>query len=332
MLFKEDAAARAQVKAVRENVGWYRWTHDQVTLSGPDAARFLDYMLVNDMASLAVGRSRYTCMLDDEGKIIDDLIAMRVGEDTFWLSTLYGPHMVKHFDAHKGDFDVTYEDTTQAQDMYAIQGPNSAAMMDALIDASVADMKRFSLLAAKVGDIEVTVHRSGFTGENGYEIYCTRDDSAAVYAAIEAAAAKFDAPRLDILEVYVRSIPMEKGFGLRQDYYKLSPYECGFDWQIRDKDFVGKEAMEAYHDEGEKLAFVGFELDPARESYEDIAQGEGVFVRGVRVGKATQFIYGYTVDKNIGFGVVRADRVKIGDTVKIGPNDAKALVVEPKWC
>ena len=330
MLFKDDVVARAEAKAVRENAGWYRWTHDLVVVSGADAERFLDWMLVNRIAGTPEGRGKYTTMLDERGTIIDDLMVFNRGNGAWWLSTLYGPHAVRWFDAHKGTSEVTYEDVTQAWDMYAVQGPNSAKVMEALLGDSVDALKRFQIIDAKVGDVAVVLDRGGFTGELGYELYCSRTDSAAIAEALAAAAAKFDAPRLTTLEVYVRSLPMEKGLALRQDYKGLTPYEAGLGWSVHlDKDFFGKEALEEAHAAGEKRAFVGVEIE--RESYEDIAQKEVLRKRGVPRGYVTQMIYGYTVDKNIGFAVVDAKRCPMGTRVTVGPNDSPATIVEPRW-
>ncbi|MBQ1450538.1 MAG: aminomethyltransferase family protein, partial [Eggerthellaceae bacterium] len=270
MLFKEDAVARAEANAVRTNAGWYRWTHDLVKLTGADAERFLDWIMVNKIAGLAVGRGKYTTMLDENGGIIDDLMAIHKEEGLWWLSTLYGPHMVKWFDGHAEGYDIAYEDITQQVDMFAVQGPNSAAIMNDLAADSVDDLKRFQMIETTIDDIAVSVDRGGFTGELGYEIYCAREDSDAIAAAIAAAAEKHDAPRLKTLEVYVRSLPMEKGMALRQDYRGLTPFEANLGWSVHmDKDFFGKEALEASQAEDPKHAFVGLEIE--RESYEDIA-------------------------------------------------------------
>ena len=331
MLFKEDETARAEAAAVRTNAAWYRWTHDLVKVTGKDAERFLDWMLVNVIAGLPVGRGKYTTMLDETGRIIDDLVVFHKDEGLWWLSTLYGPHAVKWFDAHSDGFEVTYEDITQEIDMYAVQGPNSAKVMSELVAINIGELKRFQITDTNIGDVAVTVDRGGFTGELGYEIYCAREDSAAVAETIEAAATKHDAPRLKTLEVYVRSLPMEKGMALRQDYKGLTPYEANLGWSVRmDKDFFGKEALEAAQAEYCKHAFVGIEIE--RESYEDIAQNEIIRKRGVPVGICRQMIYGYTIDKNIGFGIVDARKVPIGTRVTIGPNDSPAVIVEPKWC
>ena len=101
MLFREDSVARAQHQAVRENAGWYRWTHDLVEVKGKDALPFLDRLFVNNIAKADIGRTKYTTMLNEDGKIIDDTIVMHMGENLYWVSTLYAPQMVSWMDAHK---------------------------------------------------------------------------------------------------------------------------------------------------------------------------------------------------------------------------------------
>ena len=329
MLFKEDEVARADAMAVRKDCGWFRWTHDTVEVRGADAVELLDRLLVNTIASCPVGRERYTTMLNEDGLIIDDLMAMRLDEERWWLSTLYGPHMVRWLDGHRGDADVAYEDITPRVDMYSVQGPVSGEVMDAVCADQVSGLKRFELVRTKVADKEVLVDRGGFTGELGFEIYCDRADSDAVAASLRATGKR----ELQTLEVYVRSLPMEKGMALRQDYHLLTPFEANLGWSVHfDKkgDFVGREALEAAHAAGERWAFVGVEIE--RESYEDIAQNEIVRKRGVPVGKCRQMIYGYTVDRNIGFAIVDREKCLIGTKVTIGSNDSPAVIVEPKWC
>ena len=80
MLFKDDEVARADAFAVRNSAGWYRWTHDTVDVAGPDSTALLDKLLVNTVALCKVGREKYTTMLDDNGRIIDDLMAIRLEE------------------------------------------------------------------------------------------------------------------------------------------------------------------------------------------------------------------------------------------------------------
>lgn len=329
MLFRDDEVARADALAVRNEAGWYRWTHDTVDVTGPDSTRLLDGLLVNTVALCKVGREKYTTMLDETGGIIDDLMAIRLEENHWWLSTLYGPQMVRWLDEHSQGFDVTYSDITPSIDMFSVQGPRSAEVMGKVTDAPVDELKRFQIVDETIGGAPVRVDRGGFTGELGYEIYCSRADSPRISQLLHGSGAR----ELQTLEVYVRSLPMEKGLALRQDYHHLTPFEANLGWSVHfDKkgDFVGRAALEKAQEEGPRYAFVGVEIE--RESYEDICQNEIVRKRGIPVGKCRQMIYGYTVDKNIGFAIVDAKKCPIGTKVTIGPNDSPAVIVAPKWC
>ena len=106
MLFRDDKVARAQHDAVRENIGWYRWTHDLLEVTGTDSTGFLDYIFVNSISKAPVGRSKYTTMLNEEGQIIDDVIVAHIGKDHYWISTLYIPEMMEWIDLHKGNLEV----------------------------------------------------------------------------------------------------------------------------------------------------------------------------------------------------------------------------------
>ncbi|MDR1531987.1 MAG: aminomethyltransferase family protein [Clostridiales bacterium] len=330
MLFKEDAAARAQHDAVRKNVGWYRWTHDLLEVTGADSTRFLDYIFVNSIAKAPVGRSKYTAMLDEGGGIIDDVIVTHMGENHYWISTLYVPELKEWIVMHKGELDVRHKELTCEVDMYAVQGPNAPALVNKLASAPVDGLKRFAMAENKIGGISARVHCGGFTGEAGYEIYCGIADSAAVSEAIRKAANEFDAPELRTLEVYVRSLPTEKGLALRQDFYGLNPFEAGIGWSVDfEKDFIGREATARAKEEGTARKLVGIEYEA--ESYEDISQGERIRKNGRDVGFVRSAVYGYTVEKNIGFAIIDIGKVEIGDRVVVGCNDSPAVIVEKRW-
>ena len=274
---------------------------------------------------------RYSFILRETqtGEIIDDVIVMHMADGLYWVSDLYGPRLLPWIEQHKGGADIHAKIITYDWDMYAVQGPDSLKAMNAMLDAPVDDLKRFGICERKLGDIPVYIHRSGFTGENGYEIYSAFDKSAEVHDLALKAVASVGGRELQTLEVYVRSIPMEKGFALKQDFKHLSPYECGLGWAVAaDKDFIGKEAALA-RKEHPKYRMVGLEF--SRESTEDISIWERVYWYGVEVGRCAQTIYGYTVDKNIGFATVRAD-VPDGAELTVGCNDSPAVVVNKVFC
>lgn len=322
MLFREDKTAREEAMAVRTSAGWYRWQHDLIEVSGPDAGKLLDHLCVNDILGAGPGVSKYTTLLNEEGTIVDDTIVTNLGNDVYWVSTLYGPRFAKWFEKWASEHDCTLKDRTYEVDMYAVQGPESAAVMDTLLECPVDGLKRFRMEDNRLDGIDVRIHRSGFTGENGYEIYCPIEKTEMIRAALQKTGVK----ELRTLEVYVRSLPMEKGFALRQDMYGLTPYECGLGWSVKKgRDFIGKEALS---EREQKYRLVGFTFTPERDGYEDIAQNETVYHRGVPCGIARQMIYGYTVDKNIGFAIVEKRFAENGTVLTVGPNHAAITVCD----
>lgn len=260
MLFREDNVARADADAIRKGVGFYRWTHDIVEITGKDALEVLQKIYISNISKVAVGRSKYTASLDENGEIIDDVIVMHMADGLYWVSDLYGPRLLPWIEKHKGTADIQTKIITYDWDMYAIQGPDSINAMNAMLDKPIDELKRFGICERKIGDIPVYIHRSGFTGENGYEIYSAFDKSAEIHNLALKAVEAVGGRELQTLEVYVRSIPMEKGFALKQDFKHLSPYECGLGWAVAaDKDFIGKEAALA-RKEHPKYRMVGLEF------------------------------------------------------------------------
>ena len=171
MLFREDNVARADADAIRKGVGFYRWTHDIVEITGKDALEVLQKIYISNISKVAVGRSKYTASLDENGEIIDDVIVMHMADGLYWVSDLYGPRLLPWIEKHKGTADIQTKIITYDWDMYAIQGPDSINAMNAMLDKPIDELKRFGICERKIGDIPVYIHRSGFTGENGYEIY-----------------------------------------------------------------------------------------------------------------------------------------------------------------
>ena len=329
MLFREDKLARLDAGTIRRSAGWYRWTHDLVEVTGADALEVLEKIYVSNISKVLPGRTKYTAMLDENGEIIDDVIVMHMNETVYWVSTLYGPRLIPWIEAHAQGKDVQTCLITCDWDMYAIQGPDSPAAMEKLLDEPLGEMKRFAVASNAIGGVPVYVHRSGFTGENGFEVYGAADRTGEIREKIAEAVKSAGGREIYTLEVYVRSIPMEKGFALKQDFKHLNPFECGLGWSVDlEKDFIGKEATLAIRD-NPRYQMVGLVFD--RESTEDISIWERVYLYGVEVGRCAQAIYGYTVDKNIGFATIRAG-IPEGTRVTVGPNGSPATVVSKTFC
>lgn len=320
---KNDAAVRKEHEAVRNDVGYYDFTHQLLEVTGPDALKFLSKIFVCALDKAAVGESKSTTMLNEDGIIIDDLIILHRTEGLYWLSTLYINEMIEWFDKHKDGEDVQYQDITSSHTMFAVQGPKSKDLLNSILKDSIDGMKFFEFADNYIDDIPVMIARLGFTGELGYEVYCDSNVKEAVEEKLVAAGDKFGLMNITT-DVIITSLPREKGFVLMSDLAGANPLETGAGWAVDwSKDFVGKEALEKVKAEGAKRSLLGFTVE---DDAAEIESGSEVSVNGEVAGKVTTFTYGYTVEKNIGFALVDNDKAKVGDKAKIvsGGNEYEA--------
>ena len=330
MLLSTDPHVKAQHEAVRNNVGWYDFTHRLVEVKGPDALTLLDKVCVAAIYKAPIGGSKYTTMLNHEGLIIDDTIVTHMGENLYWVSGLYVRDQLNWFAANKGELNVEFRDITDEWKMYSVQGPNALALVNAVVDTPVDDLKFFRMADNTMDGTPVKVHRAGYTGEKcGYEIYIAADQEAALVAKLEEKGKAMDACHVTELDVMVMTLAAEAGFVLIMDIYKASPFEVGFektlDWS---KDFVGKEAAAKVRDEGAKRKLVGFTVadDEALIYGGPLTKGNVLLKDGVMVGRATKYTTGFTCGKNIGYAMIDLDKAAIGDTVTI--NGYEAVLTE----
>jgi aminomethyltransferase len=310
----DDGNMRKEHEAVRNSVGFYDFTHQLLEVKGAGATDFLSKMFVAPIAKASVGEAKYTTMLNEAGTIIDDVIVFRIADDTFWVSTLYIEDMMKWFDASKGSSPVAYKDITNRTTMYAVQGPNSKAVLNGFVGESVDSLKYFTIRDNTIDGVEVKIARSGYTGELGYEIYCAPEDKQLVEQELVASGKQYGIARVET-NVIVTSLPREKGYVLMSDLAGTNPLEVGFDWAVDwGKDFVGKAALAEVRAAGAKRSLLGFTVD------DDMAQvepGAVVKVNGEEAGRVTTFTYGYTVEKNIGFALVENAKARVGDKATI---------------
>jgi len=318
---------RAQHGAVRDTAGWYYFTHHLIEVAGEEAAVFLDKMFANPIGNLNIGRARYTTMLNEDGRILDDGVVFRLEENKYWYSTLFAQKVIPWFDVHKGEAKVKYRKITDEVDMYAVQGPKSKDLVNSIVEENVDAMKFFSIADNKIGNIKVKIARAGFTGEKlGYEIYVAPKNRAVIEEMLAKNEAAFGAKRVTDVPVMVWTLPAEKGLCLMSDLAWVNPIEAGLDKGISwDKDFIGKEALEKVREEGPKLEILGFTLENDNvhiTSRNMSGQASSVMKDGEEIGKVTMFTYGYTIGKSIGYVVVERAKAKIGDKVMIHGNEA----------
>lgn len=327
---RENTAARLDHEAVRNAAGYYDFTHKLLEVTGMGARGFLNKIFVAPIAKAKVGQAKYTTMLNGNGEIIDDVIVFRLEEDKYWVSTLYIHELIAWFDAQKTWEDVSYREITQTTTMYAVQGPASREILNGFLNEDISGLRQFEIRDNAIGNTKVKIARSGYTGELGYEIYCSPGDSELVERALEKTGAAHGIRKITT-DVIVTSLPREKGYVLMSDIGGLNPLECGFDWSIDwSKDFIGKAALEKARARGVSRALVGFTVE---EEGAGIEPDCDVLVGGVKAGKVTVCTYGYTVKKQIGFAVVEREKARIGDAAVISSHGKQipAVLTERIW-
>ncbi len=310
-----NTEARLDHETVRNAVGYYDFTHKLLEVTGADAGSFLDKMFVASIGKAKVGQAKYTTMLNECGDIIDDVIVFRVEDRKYWVSTLYIHELISWFDVHRESEQVSYKEITGMTTMYAVQGPNSRKVLNRMLAHDISDQKYFTIVNNQIDHIPVKIARSGYTGELGYEIYCSPADAAAVEEKLETCGREYGIRKITT-DVIVTSLPREKGFVLMSDLEGCNPLEVGFGWAVDwNKDFVGKAALERARSRGVTRSLLGFVVE---DKAAEVPVGADVTVNGRPVGTVTMYTYGYTVEKNIGFALVDHTRVQAGDTVQAG--------------
>ena len=328
LLWNNKLAAREHA-AVRETAGWYYFTHHIIEVEGPDAAALLDCVYTNDIAGLAVGRARYTMMLGLDGVAQDDCIVFRIEESKFWISTLHRPRTLVALAANKGGLDADFRSRTDELDMYAVQGPRSLELVDAVVSEPVDGLKFFQIADNKLGDIDVKVARAGYTGEKlGFEIYCAAEDHGKVEEALRAASPQLGALQVTTLDVMAYTLPTEAGLVLVPDIDRSTPAECGMGRYIKwDKDFVGREAALAARDAPAKLRMWGITVDQKDARLHGGPFGAPVSRDGKVIGRVSKYTFGFTVGKGVGFILVDEGSCQPGDEVILN-HDTVAKVCE----
>lgn len=309
---KNDELRRKEHEAVRNSVGYYDFTHQVLDVFGKDAEDFLDKIFVNDIKNMKNTHALYTTMLNEDGKIIDDVIIFRLEKEKYLISTLYIDKMIKWFDKFKEGFDVDYKDITDDLTMFAVQGPKSKDLVNKIVDKDISDLKFFTIEDNSLGDLDLMVARAGFTGELGYELYVQSDKKDILEEKIKECGKEFDLLNITS-DVIIGSLPGEKGYVLMSDLEGANPLEVGYGWTVAwDSDFIGKDALLKAKENVNRDLF-GYELLEDGE----VEAGDIVLLDGKEIGEVTKFTYGYTVEKYIGYCMIEKDKAVEGKKVEI---------------
>ncbi|WP_459383887.1 glycine cleavage system aminomethyltransferase GcvT [Arthrobacter humicola] len=250
----------AEHHAVRNAAGLFDLSHmGEVWVSGPDAAGFLDYALVGKLSAIAVGKAKYSLICNTDGGIIDDLITYRRGEDRYLVVPNAGNAKVvaaalaeRAGSGKDGGFDVTVQDASAETSLIAVQGPNAEAILLTLVPTEqhvlVTDLKYYAAVEVQIKGQDLLLARTGYTGEDGFEIYIPNEDAAGLWEALLEAGEEYGLIPAGLASR--DSLRLEAGmplYGNELSRY-VNAYAAGLGPVVsltKESDFVGKEALTA---------------------------------------------------------------------------------------
>ena len=324
----------AEHKAVREKAGLFDISHmGEIFVEGKQACEFLDFALVGKASEIAIGRAKYSLICNSSAGIIDDLIVYRLGQKAFLVVANASNRDVvaNELKNREMDFEVSVVDESDSWVLLAIQGPLSVEILSKLTETALADLKYYAISEAEISGVKCLLARTGYTGEDGFEIYVPVESSESVFDALvevgtplgmlPAGLACRDTLRLEAgMPLYGHELSLE-----------INPYQAGLGKVVRlDKpsDFVGKTALSQISKNDPNRVLVGLTGEGKRAARADYE----VFIEGSDkpIGAITSGALSPTLGFPIAMAYVEADFAKIGGTVSVDIRGTKLpfIVVE----
>ena len=303
-----------EARTVRTKAGLFDLGHmGRVRVHGRQAEAFLQRLQTNDVAAIPPGRIRYAMILDEKGLTQDDILVYRNPKNDGFFVVINAGNTARDLGIMRAvakGFDVVVDDQTPTTGMIAIQGPLSQQIAQRFVAGDLASLKYYAWMDTVVGGVPMTISRTGYTGEDGFEIYIPKGHEKAVWNAFLEAGTK---DGLTPIGLGARdTLRHEAGMPLygHEIDETTNPIEAGLDWAVKmNHDFVGKAALEkviAAGGTGRKL--VGLTSDSKRCP----RQGYPIVHGGTQVGQVCSGNISPTLDTNIATAYVRTDLANPG--------------------
>ena len=309
----------AEHLAVRTKVGLFDVSHmGEIRVKGPQAMAFLDWLTPNAVTRLAHGQIHYTAFLYENGTFVDDLLLHKLGDDEFLL-VVNASNVDKDFawvSGHAARWDVTVSDESAATASIALQGPLSLAVLQPLVDIDLAQIKYYWFAFGRFQGLPVMLARTGYTGEDGYEIYCPAGQAEGVWNAVMAAGQP-----LGLVPTGLgcrNTLRLEAKMALYgheiDDSTNALEADLGWIVKLQKGDFLGRDALAKVREQGLARKLVGFRMLEKR----DIARDHmDVLVDGVKAGYVTSGAPSTTCGCNLGLCYVPLSHAEPGSRIQI---------------
>ena len=333
--------------AVRKNAGIFDVSHmGEFILKGENALDLIQRVTTNDASKLTAGKAQYSCLPNEKGGIVDDLLVYCIEENKVYMLVVNASNIEKDWNwiskhnlptGQAGTKNVEMHNISDKTCLLAIQGPNATKMLQPLTEMDILNLKYYTFVKGKFAEVDnVLVSATGYTGAGGVEIYFEDKDGAAdkIWNAIF----EIGGPQgLKPVGLGARdTLRLEMGYCLYGNDIDdtTSPLEAGLGWITKfTKDFTAKQILEKQKAEGIKRKLIGFEMTDKgipRHGYEIFAESSGKDAAGNKIGHVTSGTQSPTFQKAIGMGYVAIENSTLDSEIFIAVRDKllKAKVVK----
>ncbi len=322
----------AEHETVRKGVGVFDVSHmGEFLISGTNALELIQKVTSNDASKLTIGKAQYSCLPNETGGIVDDLIVYRIKEEQYLL-VVNASNIEKdwnHISKYNSEFNADMRDISENYSLLAIQGPKAIAAMQSLTSVDLSAIKFYNFKVSDFAGIEnVIISATGYTGSGGFEIYCKNEEVKQIWDRVFDAGADFGIKPIGLAAR--DTLRLEMGYCLYGNDIndETSPFEAGLGWITKfTKEFVNSEALSTEKANGTERKLVAFELDDRgipRQGYAIVDD------QGNKMGEVTSGTMSPSLNKGIGLGYVPSAYSEKGSKIhiQIRKNIISATVVK----
>jgi aminomethyltransferase len=307
-------------RTVRSSVGMFDLSHmGEIEVQGEEAVAYLRYALVGDPGALDIGQAQYSMVCDADGGIIDDLIVYRREDDRFLIvcNAANRAAVVEHLTSllERGDFGASLEDRSDRVGLVAVQGPAAAALVAGLTDVDLEAIANYHSAPGDVAGIECLIARTGYTGEDGFELFADARRTRELWEALAVAGERHGAKPCGLGAR--DTLRLEAGMPLYGNELsrQTNPFEVnlGRVVKLEKGEFVGRAALQSVQQAGPARKLIGLQMvDNAipRSGYE-------VMKEGAPVGRVTSGTLSPTLGTKIAMALVPAGLAGIGNAFEV---------------
>jgi aminomethyltransferase len=308
-------------RAVRQSVGLFDVSHmGEIEIRGPKALKLVNWIATNNASTLEAGQAQYSALLYRHGGFVDDILVHKISADHFFLcvNASNQDDDYRHIAASAlldGPSDAELQNAGDRYAQLAVQGPRALETLQKLTPVELASIRYYHFVDGAVAGAAARIARTGYTGEDGFEIYIAPSEAVRLWEEILAAGAEFGIKPCGLGAR--NTLRLEAGMALygHEIDASITPWEAGLGWIVKlaKGDFLGREALIDQQDRGIARQLMGFEMTGrgvARDGYE-------VYVDGLAAGWVTSGGPSPTLNKNIGFCYLPSALAQTGRVIHI---------------